>query len=123
MPTECTGPSARMDKTIVRTVRLQEQGNDFAFRQTRSYEERVAALEEMRREYFDGLMDRSRDFNEFIESVNTGRAWDLVVGGYAVALHGYPRLTRDLDVWIEPTAANARRVLHALESLAWAASE
>ncbi|MDY6905309.1 MAG: DUF6036 family nucleotidyltransferase [Thermodesulfobacteriota bacterium] len=38
----------------------------------------------------------------------------LVVGGYAVALHGYPRYTKDLDVWIERSPENARRILAAL---------
>jgi len=38
----------------------------------------------------------------------------LVVGGYAVALHGYPRYTKDPDVWIEPSSQNAQNVLKAL---------
>jgi hypothetical protein len=46
----------------------------------------------------------SRDFREFLESLNANSVRYLVVGGYAVALHGYPRYTKDLDVWIEPTA-------------------
>ena len=56
----------------------------------------------------------SRDFREFIESLNANSVRYLVVGGYAVALHGYPRYTKDLDVWIEPTAQNAQNVLNAL---------
>ncbi len=56
----------------------------------------------------------SKDFKEFIESLNANRVRYLVVGGYAVALHGYPRYTKDLDVWIEPTAQNAQNVLNAL---------
>ncbi len=38
----------------------------------------------------------------------------LVVGGQAVIAHGYPRLTKDLDLWVAPTAANGERVLAAL---------
>jgi hypothetical protein len=38
----------------------------------------------------------------------------LVVGGQAVIAHGYPRLTRDMDLWVRPTAANGARVLAAL---------
>jgi len=38
----------------------------------------------------------------------------LVVGGYAVALHGYPRYTKDMDVWVEMTTENASRVIEAL---------
>jgi hypothetical protein len=39
----------------------------------------------------------------------------LVVGGYAVALHGHPRYTKDLDIWIEMTPENAERMVQALE--------
>lgn len=38
----------------------------------------------------------------------------LLVGGYAVAFHARPRYTKDLDIWVEPTTANARRVWKAL---------
>jgi hypothetical protein len=43
----------------------------------------------------------NQDFREFIQSLNANKVRYLVVGGYAVALHGYPRYTKDLDVWIE----------------------
>ena len=39
----------------------------------------------------------------------------MVVGGYAVALHGYPRYTKDIDIWIELAPANASRIIIALE--------
>lgn len=38
----------------------------------------------------------------------------LVVGAHALAVHGVPRGTQDLDVWVEPTATNANQVWHAL---------
>jgi hypothetical protein len=38
----------------------------------------------------------------------------LVVGGWALAAHGFPRATKDLDILVRPTAENARRVLRAL---------
>ncbi len=44
----------------------------------------------------------------------------LVVGAYALALHGRPRATGDLDVWVEATPENAARVMRALEADAWA---
>ena len=37
-----------------------------------------------------------------------------MVGGYAVALHGYPRYTKDMDVWVEMSAENASRIVKAL---------
>jgi hypothetical protein len=39
----------------------------------------------------------------------------LVVGGYAVALHGYPRYTKDIDIWIELAQENAIRLVETLE--------
>jgi len=40
----------------------------------------------------------------------------IVGGGYAVAFHAKPRFTRDIDIFIEPSADNARRLLQALEN-------
>lgn len=55
------------------------------------------------------------DFREFIESLNDNGVRYLVVGGYAVAFHGHPRYTKDFDVWIEMSEANAARMVAALE--------
>ena len=57
----------------------------------------------------------NRDFKEFIQSLNDNDVRYLVVGGYAVALHGYPRYTKDMDIWVEMTAENASRITKALD--------
>lgn len=54
------------------------------------------------------------EFSELLKSLNNLDVKYLVVGGYAVAYHGYPRTTGDIDIWIERSAENARRVLDAL---------
>jgi hypothetical protein len=54
------------------------------------------------------------DFKEFLKSLNASHVDYLLVGGYAVGLHGYPRATIDLDVWVRPEPGNARRVIAAL---------
>jgi len=59
-------------------------------------------------------MELSQGFKEFIESLNANRVRYLVVGGYAVAMHGHPRYTKDLDLWIDRTPANAKRMVQAL---------
>src|SRR5205085_9504808 len=56
----------------------------------------------------------SPDFKEFIQSLNDNNVHYLVVGGYAVALHGYPRYTKDIDLWIERTEENAERLALAI---------
>lgn len=57
----------------------------------------------------------NRDFREFIQSLNDNHVRYLVIGGYAVALHGYPRYTKDIDVWLEMNAGNAANMVKALE--------
>ena len=57
----------------------------------------------------------NQDFKEFIQSLNDNRVRYLVIGGYAVALHGYPRYTKDIDIWIQMTPKNAKKMVSALE--------
>ena len=57
----------------------------------------------------------SHDYEEFIAALNAHGVRYLVVGAHAVAFHARPRATKDLDILIEPTAANARKVLTALK--------
>jgi predicted nucleotidyltransferase len=63
----------------------------------------------------------NQDFREFIQSLNDNRVRYLVVGGYAVALHGHPRYTKDIDVWIEMSRENAENLIKALEQFGFGA--
>ena len=56
------------------------------------------------------------DFEEFIASLNAHRVRYLVVGGYAVGFHARPRATKDIDVLVDRTPANARRTLAAIRA-------
>lgn len=53
----------------------------------------------------------SQDFREFIELLIKNKAEYLIVGGYAVGIHGHPRYTGDLDIWLNPDPQNAERIL------------
>jgi hypothetical protein len=55
-----------------------------------------------------------RDLNEFIGLLNSRSVEFLVVGGHAVAFHGHPRLTGDIDVFLRPNPKNAERILRVL---------
>ena len=55
------------------------------------------------------------DYVEFIASLNELNVKYLIVGAHALAYHARPRATKDLDIFIEPTSANAKRVLAALK--------
>ena len=57
----------------------------------------------------------NRDFKEFAELLNAQGVEYLVVGGYALAAHGHPRYTGDIDFWVRPSADNLERLLAALE--------
>lgn len=57
---------------------------------------------------------RYRDFEEFLASCNAHGVRYLVVGAHAVAFHSRPRATKYLDVYVEPTAENAERLLAAI---------
>jgi hypothetical protein len=57
----------------------------------------------------------NQDFKEFIQFLNDNHVQYLVVGGYAVAIHGHPRYTKDIDIWIETSLDNANNLLQALE--------
>ncbi len=54
------------------------------------------------------------DFKEFLQWLTASRVDYLLVGGYAVGLHGYPRATIGLDVWVRATPENATRIVEAL---------
>lgn len=56
----------------------------------------------------------NKDFREFIELLNSNKVKYLLVGGYAIAFHGHPRYTKDLDIWLEASEENATSVLRAL---------
>jgi len=59
-------------------------------------------------------MALNQDFKEFFELLNKHKVKYLVVGGYSVAIHGHPRYTKDIDVWILTNKENAKAILRAL---------
>jgi hypothetical protein len=54
------------------------------------------------------------DFIDLLRAFTVADVRFLIVGAYALALHGRPRATGDLDVWVDPTPGNAERVVRAL---------
>jgi len=61
------------------------------------------------------------DFKELLALLSKHEVRYLVVGGYAVAFHGHPRYTKDLDVWIETSRENAENLLRALRDFGFGA--
>jgi hypothetical protein len=59
-------------------------------------------------------MPLNKDLREFVALLNSNGVEYLVVGAFAVAFHGFPRYTADLDLLVRPAAENAERVMRAL---------
>ena len=59
-------------------------------------------------------MEVQKDFREFLELLNEHEVKFIIVGGYALAFHGAPRFTGDIDVFVKPDHENAKRILNAL---------
>jgi hypothetical protein len=62
----------------------------------------------------------NQDFREFIQSLNDNGVRYLVIGGYAVAFHGHPRYTKDIDIWIGTDVENATKIVKALGQFGFA---
>ena len=65
-------------------------------------------------------MPLSKDLREFVALLNSNEVDYLVVGAFAVAFHGFPRYTADLDILVRPSPDNARRVLKVPEQFGFA---
>ncbi len=60
-------------------------------------------------------MEVQKDFRELLELFNEHKVEYLIVGGYALAFHGVPRYTGDIDIFVKPDTENALRILKALD--------
>lgn len=61
-------------------------------------------------------MKLDKDFKEFIELLNDQAVEYLIIGGYAVNFHGYPRYTKDIDIWIHPTLPNIKKLISVISN-------
>jgi hypothetical protein len=64
-----------------------------------------------------------REFKEFLRLLNSANVEYLLVGGFAVNYHGFPRPTGDIDIWIARTPENAERVAAAVRSFGFGEAE
>ncbi len=59
-------------------------------------------------------MDLNTDFKDMLLELSAAKVDYLIVGAYAVAAHGYPRATGDLDIWVRADVQTAPKVMRAL---------
>jgi len=57
----------------------------------------------------------NEDYKDMLQALVDEKASFLLVGAYALAAHGYPRATMDIDIWVMPSPDNADAVLRALQ--------
>ena len=63
------------------------------------------------------------DFKEFLQLLNSYEIRYLIIGGYAVGYHGYPRATGDLDIWVAVERQNADKLASALQEFGFDSPE
>ena len=61
------------------------------------------------------MIEFPKDFKEFLQLLNSKEVEYLVIGGYAVGYHGYPRATGGMDIWISINEKNAIKMVDALK--------
>jgi predicted nucleotidyltransferase len=59
-------------------------------------------------------MNIQQDFRELLKLLEDNSVKYLIVGGYAVAFHGFPRLTKDIDIFFENSRENAEKIFDCL---------
>lgn len=93
-----------MIQKVCATIDFDSPNSDVAFWLSRPVTERL-----------EGLVN-NQDFKELLALLDTSGARYLIIGGYAVALHGHPRYTKDIDFWIDGEMQNAEKVVAALSA-------
>jgi hypothetical protein len=70
-----------------------------------------------------GTIQLPLDFREFLQLLSTKDVRYLLIGGYAVGYHGYPRPTGDIDIWVRPDPENLARLVAALHEFGFGMPE
>jgi len=68
-------------------------------------------------------MEAQKDFRDLLELLNAHKVEYLIVGAYALAFHGAPRYTGDMDIYVKPNSTNAQRIMAALKDFGFGSVE
>ena len=68
-------------------------------------------------------MNIERDYEDFLRLLDEHEVRHCIVGSFAMAVHARPRYTKDMDILVDPTPANAHKVFAALKGFGFASSE
>lgn len=126
----------RLDRSAFKRQSAEEAANQYGYWQEKSPEERLRAsfylisiawnfsmddpphlTERKKTEKNENIMAKifNQDFVDFIQALNNHDVEYVLAGGYAVILHGYPRVTGDIDIWVNQTAENYQKLQRAFE--------
>jgi hypothetical protein len=67
-------------------------------------------------------MEIQKDFKELLELFNGHNVEYIIIGAYALAYHGAPRFTGDIDIFVHPSSENAQKILSALTDFGFGSS-
>lgn len=95
-------------------IRSLHQRDDFSAWKEKTPLERLEELEELRMTFF-GYDPTAERLQRVLGLLDSKQIEYLVVGGYAVAFHGYPRATGDIDIWVAVHKENAAKLTSALK--------
>lgn len=126
----------RLDRTAFKKQSAEEAANQYEYWQEKSPKERLRASfylistawgfdmddlphlpERKTSKKNENNMERifNQDFVDFLHALNNNEVEYVLVNGYAVILHGYPRVTGDIDIWVNQTAENYQKLQQAFE--------
>ena len=69
------------------------------------------------------MMEVQKDFRDLFELLNAHKVEYMIVGAYALAFHGAPRYTGDMDIYVKPHSINAQRIMAALKDFGFGSAE
>jgi len=68
-------------------------------------------------------MEVQKDFRDLLELLSTHKVEYMIVSAYALAFHGVPRYTGDMDIYVKPDPGNAQRIMAALNDFGFGSAE
>ena len=105
----------KIDKTVLSLVPCFDTSDEKLYWLSRTPTERLQHIEVLRRINY-GHHATAR-LQEFLRLLNTHGVEYLLIGGYAVGYHGYPRATNDMDIWIAIHSQNAERIVATIDEV------
>ena len=110
-------PELRLERTRIRRLMIGDDSESIEYWINTSTRERLQHIERLRRLNYGVRVPI--DFKELLQIFNHRGVKYLLIGGYAVGLHGHVRATNDMDIVVAPDEENAEKVVAGLLTLVW----